>query len=493
MDGYFESEEFRNILKSYEDNKADGLPCYMDSDDFIDVIDYYMRERRFNDALQCSVEGLTIHPADSSLLGMKISALVNLGKSQEAREELKGLNAEDNYDYYYFRAQITLDLDDDCETADVLFHKWMALEKQDIAEDRSAQADSQSRLSDDYMHIIACFSELTNADDSVGYIEKWVGEYEKDCAPIGNADADIEIAHICHEEGLIELEEHLYTEFLDTNPYLDSGWTYLASIQHMDGKIQDAINSANFALAINPDDTYTMLLRAHSYYMLDDYKLALKDYLKYEKLTGDKENAHIIGRCYIMLGMTDLGYKALELASAINMNNLKSSDESRGTTWAFIAQAFMDGKFYDEALSAIDKALALSPGTTEYYLQKANVFLQMRNIDEAHYWFTKSLETTSRQVLVLMCIGGDYVYAEQYEAAIEFFEKASLMTDDPTHVKAYAYLAYLYWRLKDSIKFRSNLRIACEKTPETVKSFWGEILNDVPESMYYYVLQGLAD
>ena len=166
MDGYFESEEFRNILKSYEDNKADGLPCYMDSDDFIDVIDYYMRERRFNDALQCSVEGLTIHPADSSLLGMKISALVNLGKSQEAREELKGLNAEDNYDYYYFRAQITLDLDDDCETADVLFHKWMALEKQDIAEDRSAQADSQSRLSDDYMHIIACFSELTNADNT---------------------------------------------------------------------------------------------------------------------------------------------------------------------------------------------------------------------------------------------------------------------------------------------------------------------------------------
>ena len=84
MDGYFESEEFRNILKSYEDNKADGLPCYMDSDDFIDVIDYYMRERRFNDALQCSVEGLTIHPADSILAEIMVIKI----KMPEAKHKM---------------------------------------------------------------------------------------------------------------------------------------------------------------------------------------------------------------------------------------------------------------------------------------------------------------------------------------------------------------------------------------------------------------------
>lgn len=487
---YFESEEFREILKSYEDAKRQSRPCYLDSDDFIDVAEYYVRHQDFNRGLTVTEDALALHPDDMALRGMNVSALINLGRIDDASKALLQLDPDENYDYHYFQAQILLASDGNLKEIHRLFHLWLDMEIDDMKEELHGKIDEE-RLHEDYMHILASLSELCDDDNVSDEISGYLADFRTNCKEKGRYECDFEIAHICHEEGMIEDEINLYKDYLEEDPYLDGGWTYLASLQHMEGMMQDAIESADFALAINPDDTYTILLRGHSYFVLDNYLAALHDYQKYERLSGASDNAHIIGRCYIMLNQLQEGYKRLEQACVLTSAKTEESAESKSNTWAFIAQSFMEGGFMHEALMSIDKALELLPDYTEYILLKANIFLKQKDWDEAKYWFLKSLETTERRVMVELCIGGDYVYEERFEDAMEFFKMATKERKDPMRVRAYAYLAFLYYRIKDKRNFRRTLKIACENTPETIYAFWEDELKDVSRSDYYEVLKNL--
>lgn len=40
-DEYFDSEEFRNTLESYEESVRSGHPLFLDADDLADIADYY--------------------------------------------------------------------------------------------------------------------------------------------------------------------------------------------------------------------------------------------------------------------------------------------------------------------------------------------------------------------------------------------------------------------------------------------------------------------
>lgn len=489
---YFESEEFKEIVKSYEDAKERGSVCYMDTDDYIDVVDYYMRNRDFEGALEAAEDGLSLHHGESVLTGLKISALINLSDFDKAKDILSQINPEDNFDYYYFKAQLAIALDDNYEKADRFFRMWMEMEVDDIqAEHR--KNDANQRLSEGYMHIIASLSELSMDNEGQRYIEKWVKEYEEKCAPIGNNETDLEIAHICHEEGLLELEERLYVEFLDTNPYLDKGWQYLASIQHLNGKIQDSINSASYALAIDPDDAYVLILRAHDYYCVENYQMALKDFLRYEQLTGDVTNGHLIAKCYIVLGKTSEGMNRLE-RECVRLSTTETPEdrEAFAMEWGFIAQVYVEIKSLEKAYDATENALRLVPDSTEFLLQKGNIMLRQHKDSEAEYWYGKALETTSRKVRVLICIAGDFVMHNNMQTAVKYVKEASEMTDDPEYKSTFAYLTFLYSQLEDGDAFRDSLRQACQYTPDSIRELWKNELEGVPPEEYYNTLKDLV-
>lgn len=486
---YFESEEFSRLLKSYEEAKEHNLPCYLDGDDFIDIAEYYVRGQKFEKAMQATDDGLALHPDDMGLMGMKVSALINLNRIDEARETLSMLDSNENFDYYYLQAQILLADEGDILEANDLFKKWLDCEIDDMKAELHGQIDQQ-RLHEDYMHVMASFSELNQEDDNIPtFIEGWADDFMTKCEELGEYQCDFEIARVCHEEGLIDKEIVLYTAFLDNDPYIDGAWTYLASIQHMNGQMEEAVNSAGFALAINPDDSYTVMLRAHSYFVMDKYAEALKDYVKYEMLTGENCNAHIIGKCLMMLGRRKEGYDYLCKAGAYTASRGDEPD-SIANTWAFISQAYIDGEFLAEAMETVEKALCLEPDTTEYILLKANVFLKQHDWDEARYWFMKSLETTNQKVMVELCIGGDYVYENRFDDAMDFFRMAT-EEQDPLSIRAFAYISFLFYRMGDRENFRRSLKIACENTPDTIRAFWEDELKDIPVTGYYDRLKDL--
>ena len=56
---YFESEEFQQILRQYEDSVKSGHPTYMDADDLADIADWYQyngHQEKADEAVNLALE-----------------------------------------------------------------------------------------------------------------------------------------------------------------------------------------------------------------------------------------------------------------------------------------------------------------------------------------------------------------------------------------------------------------------------------------------------
>ena len=61
-DDYFQSEEFLDILGRYEQAASTGHTPYMDSDELVDVADYYMSQGKHKEAIKATELALELHP-----------------------------------------------------------------------------------------------------------------------------------------------------------------------------------------------------------------------------------------------------------------------------------------------------------------------------------------------------------------------------------------------------------------------------------------------
>lgn len=61
-DDYFQSEEFMDILGRYEQAASSAPPPYMDSDELVDVADYYMSQGKHQEATEATRLALELHP-----------------------------------------------------------------------------------------------------------------------------------------------------------------------------------------------------------------------------------------------------------------------------------------------------------------------------------------------------------------------------------------------------------------------------------------------
>ena len=61
-DDYFQSEEFMDILGRYEQAASSGHTPYMDSDELVDVADYYMSQGKHLEAKEATMLAMELHP-----------------------------------------------------------------------------------------------------------------------------------------------------------------------------------------------------------------------------------------------------------------------------------------------------------------------------------------------------------------------------------------------------------------------------------------------
>lgn len=86
---YFQSEEFQDILNRYEEATLSGHTPYMDSDELVDVADYYMSKGKYSMAQEATELALELHPDAEDPVTMMADIMF---ETQQWEKAIKWLN-----------------------------------------------------------------------------------------------------------------------------------------------------------------------------------------------------------------------------------------------------------------------------------------------------------------------------------------------------------------------------------------------------------------
>lgn len=489
MMDFDESLEFQELLTQYKKAKEKGKPCYMDSDDYIDIAEYYISHGDVQEAYEVVERGLSFHRANPDLLSLRANTLIGLNRFEEAEDAVAMLNADDDHDVYYFNAQLACAKEHDNAKAEKLFKKWLKIETGECRE-MSDNEEASTRQREAYMHIIMSLSDLTDEGEAQQLLPAWVDRYIKHCSPIPGDDIDLDIARMCNINQLYEKEIELYNHILDSNPYLPQGWTYLASLQVLCGDIEGSLNSVDFALAIDPEDTQALLVKGQDNMLLSNFAEAEKALTKYVHLSHDDYYNIALANCMMMQGKKEA---ARQLLDENRLHVVRSMEErsAKADMWAYISEIYRSGGYYTEAMRAISYALRLYPDSPAYKMMKGSVYLDQEKIGKAVMCFIEGAAGDPSPVKALLTAATECLGHGHYIPAMMFLKMVTKEPDDPDSVKAYPYLAYCYFLLKMPRFFYENLELACRNTPDVVADLWKDDLMGIEPKDYYYALKTL--
>ncbi|MCB9173138.1 MAG: hypothetical protein H6589_00865 [Flavobacteriales bacterium] len=142
------------------------------------------------------------------------------------------------------------------------------------------------------------------------------------------------------------------------------------------GKYEEVIISATKLLEFDDRDSNALDYRETAYIELKEYKNALEDLIKLEKIKTSKEYLYNdFGYCYQNLGDTIAALRYYDLANQMNSNFLNPVFNS--------TVLYLQLNRFDDALIQIEKCLAIKNDVAEFHKVKGEILLKMNKKDDA--------------------------------------------------------------------------------------------------------------
>ena len=509
---YFQSRDFKELLKSYEEQRAKGESIYLDADDFADIADYYLSIDQPDLSMETIDKGLAIHGDDEVLMIVKGAAHIYQRQFDKAEEVLKQLDAT-NPDVKYQLAQIEYGKYHHVRKADKMWREWMKLE--------NGEKPSEEQRRESYIHIISSLIELRRndlgeKDFDVESVRRWVREYIDIFQPLGKYDEDVQMADICRENELADLMCEVLTQVLEEQPYLPKGWANLGLAQYMLQRYDQAIESCDFALAIKPDDMEALLTKAHSLYSMGE-KIASVSVFK-EYLDKGGENLQIIPYADALFLMGEkraaivalnklLNYYENERVTAAlkfvnagetmpaNSQELRTEQEIYSDfidlykrVMTDISDIFHSHGCYRDSIRANKLLTECDPQDSEAYFMLGINNLAISEYEEASRNFALALQWADDQVMMGVDIALTFVLNNFDKFALEVLDAVSKIAPKSKspfvkNIPAAKSLTYLKMGYKD--QFLQCFRTACQDTPELVeKVYEGYFPKNIPVSQW---------
>ena len=495
---YFSSDDFKDLLSRYQNMRRHSIVEYFDVDDIIDLSDYYMEYGNVADAIDALGFGIKTHPNNDQLKIVLAGIEVSQNNYRKADLILKSLNdGESLNDYYYVKAQLLLTIHADYDKANHTFNKWLELEFDEI-ERNNSHDDVGDLKRECYIHIITSVRELvSDFDTRTLSLVYWINQYVDTFADseFGSYEKDINVADLCRYENLLECCEKIFILLLKNQPYLESGWTILATAQYSLGKYEESNESVDFALAINPNDLDAIMVKAHASFAMGNFIVALDYYKQYKSKTlslirTDETGGLQYCECDLYIGITlwksgKITESKDYIKQAIRWNEtLKNDTETYSWNCKDIAEWLIVLAQYEEAKTIIDKGLEIQPHNIEFLQIKAEILFQLNNND-AYNYLQESIDKADNKLNAILSAGLRLLNTERYDESIEYFNDALEFTDQPNHIHSYAFLSYVYYRKTDIVNFLHYLKLACKLCPNVLKMFFEKAFPYIPPEEYY--------
>lgn len=482
-----------------------GEMPYFDADEFADLADYYLSKDRSVDARKALDQGIAIHGNDYVLMSTLTGLSIFNHEFEEARRIITENGLEGN-DILYMRSQLVYALDNDNDKAERMFRKWI---KTEMANTDAEDKDEAER--DSYLHIISSFVDLhthsTENEKDLECIRRWIEEYIDRFKPLGKYDCDVQVAEICRNTNLADLLVKLLTPILDERPYLKNGWSSLALGNLSIDNFAQAIECADFALAIDPHDKEAMLARAYSNHCLENNEEACRWFDAYwHEDNIELAQGVVYGSCLALIGQKEKAYEmALIGEGALEKEReagLEANDRLKKYVMAMYdaISLYHELEKYDDCERCARRILEVEPDNYEHYLTMGNYKLAQRNLSDALMMYGKAIVRADDKTATMIDVSLNLVTNGYERIAVDMLMGAEkLMEDDevvhPLMKNVHAIKALAFLKLGDTENFLLLFKKAIDATPDMVKYIFEDLfpLGMGIEEYYDYAVEKVND
>lgn len=463
----FKQARFKNKLKQYEQAKSERKTVFMDIDDLTDIIDYYNYDGLVDDAEDVANYALTLYPGAIGPLVFKARQALAEGEFDKAKEFSDSIEDKSDLDYFYLCAEMLI-AQRKTKEAENLFQKKYA--ETDIDEHYNFCLDVGALYVDyGYSDLALDWLERTNDPEDIERLELTariycnMGEYEK--------------ATECLEK------------LIDNNPFVSRHWNMLALIQLCNGEYPECKSSAEYSLAITPENTDGLWCKAKALLSMNEPGEALKHYRRFlERMPENARAEADMGTCYLQLADLDKARDMLERAEG----HCDLGDN------ILLIQIYDDLAYTYSCLKQLDKALEYlglaeqlendSPNEERdpgRMVLEGHILLQNNQKEKALSIFDRAIELSdeSPDIMLKVCVS---LYDQgEYETSIAYFRH--LETNMPQGWNlGFSYMAGSLLRTHQFKEGVEYLKKACQVNCTEAKLVFGDMFPaDLPCDKYY--------
>lgn len=463
-ENYFDSKDFKSLLKRYEDAEKRHESLYFESDELTDIAEYYYKLGNNRQAVEVLDQAISMHPgAALPLVFRGRTALLDEKDVEKAKHYVALIDDQLDLDCIYLKAEIMIHEGHE-DKADSFLHECI---------DKIDEDD----VPDYVLDVSTLFMDYNFTDKANEWLKM---SDEPDLADYKELKG-----RIAFSRGNYEESEHIFESLLDEDPYSNHLWNSLASTQFMRNHINDSITSSEFSIAINPNDDEAILNKANGLYSLGNFAEALNYYKRFIQICPDEATG------YMFMGNTLLNMNRLEEAEEQYRKALaRTSTDPRYLIETYQNLAFTLSQMgrETEAIDYMDKAEALPEcNKIDIKVVRGHILLEHGHIKDAINCFLIALHESkfSPDIFYRVSISTyDCGYLHVAYKMFKAFTEMHYGKDD----EGYAYLAASCKRLGYKEEYLNYLKMSCERNPNETKIVFADDFPKAvaPEDYYSY-------
>lgn len=441
----FSTNKFKNVLDRYNKAKDGGERVFFELDDLIDIAEYFTRRGMYDEAVKANEYALEIYPGAACPLSMLArNAMIQDKDIEKAKALADMIEDKDDLEYIYVKAEIMI-MEGNYNEADAYL------------ESKARVLDGDD-LDDMLLDVPLLFLDYK--------LPELAAKWHARCEETDEPEYKMAEGDIAFQDSNFKKSERIFKELLEKDPFSVELWGRLAMSQQELLETNDAIESCEFALAIEPNDPDALLTKANALAANGMPEQSLSFYRRFLKLMPT--NVH--GRFMYAIALNETNDTDEAMAQ---LNIAKSYPGDTALTEEIIKEQVYimstTGKS-SEALLMLDEAYKDKQiKQTTMLVCKGAIYLQLGQDDYAKDFFMqamlnpRTMRDVSREIALV------YFDYDDYSKAYSIF--LYTLPEHPTDkFEGYGYYAYCCKMLGYRDEFLKNLRIACTYNPNEAKA-----------------------
>ena len=450
-----EFEKNKNLsLTRFEKMLKTNRILFFDSNEFENIISYYLENGKINFAKKAIKLGLEQHPDSSNLALFEIEILIFENKLDNAERLLEGLilSEPSNEEIYIQKANIY---------SKKKLHKKAILCLKKILDFNTDNPEVYSLIGVEYLFLEdfenakANFINCLNYDDS-------------DYSALYNIVYCFEIL-----EQNDKAIDYLNT-YLDSNPYCEVAWHQLGKQYLIFKNYIKAISAFDFAIISDEYFVGAYIEKGRALEKINKYNEAIENYKLIIALKDESSYPLLrMGICYDKIGNYK---KAIQ-----NFNDCVKIDPQLNKAWYLLAEIYYKNQKFNSAILNIKKAIDINSENENYWKLYAKINIGLKLYEEADIGFQKIIELGEADESIWIAKTDVLIKLGEYNHAIDILEKCYELLDDKSIILyRFSGIYFLQNKIEDGIV---NLKKALSINKEN-KYIFKELFGTISKYKY---------